>query len=113
MSESERRNRDLELLRGAVERDRQRGASKPEKPKKDAPARPGMMYRGQPIAGRGGARTPGAPGGGGAGVRSSTGSASADSDIKDSLRKLTQLFNDGLITKTEFDAKRGEILDRL
>lgn len=112
MSENDRRSRDLELLRGAVERDRQRGASKPEKSKKDGSARAGMMYRGQPVAGRGGGgRAPGAPGGGT--PRPSSGGGGADDDINDTLRKLTQLFNDGLITKAEFDAKRGEILDRL
>jgi len=111
MSDNEdRRSRDLELLRGAVERDRQRGSDAGKKPKKEG-ARPGMMYRGQPVAGRGGGgRAPGAPGGGGA---QRGGSSGGDSDVQASLQKLTQLFNDGLITKAEFDAKRGEILDRL
>jgi len=75
-----------------------------------------MMYRGQPVAGRGKGRAPGAPTGSGGATRTNAGSSdvSADGDaVKASLQKVTQLFNDGLITKAEFDAKRSEILDRL
>ena len=74
------------------------------------------MYRGQPVAGRGrGGGAPGSPSGGRrAGRASSTSSSSGGTaDVKEALSKLTNLFNDGLITQAEYDAKRGEILDRI
>ena len=96
-----RRSRDLELLKNAVDRSKDRPKGRPESGQ--------IMYRGQPVAGRGGrgGRTPGAPGGS---PRQSSGSGA---DVKEALRNLTQLYNDGLITTAEYDAKRGEILDRL
>lgn len=113
MSDQDKRSRDLELLKGAVQRNREAG--RPEE--KGAPAggggggRPGMMYRGQPVAGRGSGGAPGAPTrGGSAQAPSSPGDSS---DVKTALKKLTNLFNDGLISQSEFDAKRSEILDRI
>lgn len=99
----DRRSRDLELLKNAVDRTKGRPQAKRDTSQ--------MLYRGQPVAGRGGGgggRTPGAPGGGGNRQRSGNGA-----DVKEALRNLTQLFNDGLITTAEYDAKRAEILDRL
>ena len=110
MSDDERRSRDLELLKKAVDRDRKKKSPPGNKPSGRSSE---IMYRGQPVAGRGGGggRTPGAPGGGGQrGSKSKGGDAV---DVKDALRKLTQLYNDGLITTAEYDAKRSEILDRL
>ena len=113
MSDDDKRNRDLELLKGAVERNREAGRAKPEKPSGGA-SRPGMMYRGKPVAGRGsGGRAPGAPGGGGGGSAPAPSSSGDSADVKEALRKLTTLFNDGLITQAEYDAKRSEILDRI
>lgn len=112
MSEQDRRKRDLELLKGAVERDRKRSSQPEAKPSSGGSVREGVMYRGQPVAGRGGrgGRAPGAPaGGGGRAPSSSSGSA----DVKSALQKLSNLFNDGLITQAEYDAKRSEILDRI
>lgn len=106
----ERRSRDLELLKNAVDRDRKKKPSGGDKRGRSSSSE--ILYRGQPVAGRGGSggRAPGAPGGGGGQKPSSSGGGA---DVKDALRKLTQLFNDGLITTAEYDAKRAEILDRL
>lgn len=112
MTDQDKRKRDLELLKGAVERDRdrdKRGAA-PSGGKKPAG---GMMYRGQPVAGRGsGGRAPGAPGSSGPSGPSASSSAGS-ADVKEALAKVTNLFNDGLITKAEYADKRAEILDRI
>lgn len=106
----ERRSRDLELLKNAVDRDRKK--KKKPSPSSGKSDRPGMMYRGQPVAGRGGGgRAPGAPGSGGGGASKSKGGGA--NDVKEALAKLTQLYNDGLISTAEYDTKRAEILDRL
>jgi len=96
-----RRSRDLELLKNAVDRSKGRPKGKEQSGQ--------ILYRGQPVAGRGGSggRTPGAPG---SSNRQSSGNGT---DVKEALRNLTQLYNDGLITTAEYDAKRSEILDRL
>lgn len=112
MADQDRRSRDLELLKGAVERSRQTPQQEESgRTKKDN----GIMYRGQPVAGRGGrgGRAPGAPGGGGGGGRPTSSSSDGTADVKEALSKLTNLFNDGLITQSEYDAKRAEILDRI
>ncbi|GEM_PF-1810972 len=112
MSDQGKRNRDLELLKGAVERSRNTGPQQEE----EAPAtRQGIMYRGQPVNGRGGGGgAPGAPSRRGSGGSRPTSSSSGGSaDVKEALSKLTNLFNDGLITQSEYDAKRAEILDRI
>ena len=116
MANDDRRSNDLELIKGAVDRDRKRDAAKKDRPQGGGGSGTPMMYRGQPVAGRGKGRAPGAPVGAGGASRSNAGSPAGSSDgdaVKDSLQKVTQLFNDGLITKPEFDAKRAEILDRL
>ena len=107
----DKKSRDLELLKNAVDRDRKK---KPggKVPGAGGGRSSGIMYRGQPVAGRGGTggRAPGAPGSGGGGSSRNDGGGA---DVKEALRKLTQLFNDGLITTAEYDAKRAEILNRL
>jgi len=105
----DRKNRDLELLKNAVDRDR---IKKKSAVKKSGKRSSQIMYRGKPVAGRGGSGggAPGSPGSGGGRPAGNTG---AGADVKEALRKLTQLFNDGLITTAEYDAKRAEILDRL
>lgn len=112
MTDQDRRKRDLELLKGAVERDRDRDrrGAEPSGAKKPAT---GMMYRGQPVAGRGsGGRAPGAPGARGP-AGPSTSSAAGSADVKEALSKITNLYNDGLISKAEYADKRAEILDRI
>ena len=113
MSDQGKRNRDLELLKGAVERSRNAGPQQEE----EAPAtRQGIMYRGQPVNGRGGGGgAPGAPSrrGRGGGSRPTSSSSGGSADVKEALSKLTNLFNDGLITQSEYDSKRAEILDRI
>lgn len=100
----DKRSRDLELLKNAV------ASSKGKKQKRDSNQ---VMYRGRPVGGSGprGGSAPGAPGTGGG--RQQSGSDDSGPDVKATLRKLTQLYNDGLITTAEYDAKRAEILDRL
>jgi len=109
--DQEKRNRDLELLKGAVHRDRQRGKKIAKKaagrPQSESPE---ILYRGQPVAGRGGRG--GAPGSSGI-TRPTPSSSDGSSDVKGALAKLTNLFNEGLISQSEYDAKRSEILDRI
>ncbi len=73
-----------------------------------------LMYRGRVIRGGGGG-APGAPSGGGQAGRGRGrgGSGGGASDVKAKLQQLTDLFNDGLLTKQEYDAKRAEIINSL
>ena len=108
----DKRSRDLELLKGAVARSR----NAPQQEDSGAGNDQGIMYRGQPVAGRGrGGGAPGSPSGGrrAGRARSTSSSSGGTADVKEALSKLTNLFNDGLITQAEYDAKRGEILDRI
>ena len=108
MSE-DRRQKKLDLLRDAVEKGR---GTKPKSGNADSR----IQYRGKPIAGgagRGGG-APGAPGGGGRRPTPEPRPSSDDGgDIQESLRKLNQLFNNGLINKSEYETKKAEILNRL
>ncbi len=103
----DKRSRDLELLKNAVDRSK----GKPKQKKRETSQ---ILYRGKPVAGRGGrgGGAPGSPGSSG-GAPGRGNSDGGGADVKEALRKLTQLFNDGLITTAEYDAKRAEILDRL
>ena len=113
MTDQDRRNRDLELLRGAVERDRERDRTGLNAPEEQTQNPRGVMYRGQPVAGRGGGGgAPGSPSGRGRG-RAAPSTSGGTADVKEALSKLTNLFNDGLISQSEYDAKRAEILDRI
>lgn len=109
----DRKKQNLEVLRNAVDNGRSGGNG--------APGSGGggnggqIMYRGKPVGrsgGRGGS-APGAPSGARGRVPQDKGQANEGGDVKEALRKLTQLFNDGLITTAEYDAKRAEILNRL
>ena len=118
----DKKNKNLELLKNAVDSNRQgngapRGGG-------GAPGSGGggggnqIMYRGKPVGRSGSSGAPGsggAPGSSGAGRQSAPAGGGQDEggDVKEALRKLTQLFNDGLITTAEYDAKRAEILNRL
>lgn len=113
MTDQDRRSRDLELLRGAVERDRERDRTGRGAAEEEPKSSRGVMYRGQPVAGRGGGGgAPGSPSGRGRG-RSAPSSSGGSADVKEALSKLTNLFNDGLISQAEYDVKRAEILDRI
>ncbi len=79
-----------------------------------------MMYRGRPVRTGSGA-IPGAGStqkkgnqfrGAGRPTKKSKKAPGAD-DLKAALNKLTALYNEGLITKAEYDTKRRQILDRL
>ncbi len=118
----DRKKRDLEILKNAVDKDRNGGGAPGSGG--GAPGSGGgapgsggsgagapIMYRGKPVAQSGSSGAPGAPGA--ARRRPSQSSSNEGGDVKEALRKLTQLFNDGLITTAEYDAKRAEILNRL
>ncbi len=74
------------------------------------------MYRGKPIRG-GGSGTPGAGGGGGGQAGQFRGASTerkkAAPDLKAVLERLNELYKDGLISKSEYDRKRLQILDRI
>ncbi len=105
---NDRKKRNLEVLKNAVDKDRQGGG---------APGSGGggsnnqIMYRGKPVGRSGGGGAPGSPGSSGGRTRPTP--QPEGGDVKEALRKLTQLFNDGLITTAEYEAKRAEILNRL
>ena len=126
----DRRQRDLELLRRSQqalqdEQDRLERGEQPE-PSKDrrassAPAADDgggevRMYRGKPIRG-GGSGTPGAGSGSVKGSQfrgvSTERKKKAQPDFKQVLERLNELYKDGLISKTEYDRKRLQILDRI
>ena len=109
---NDRKKQNLEVLRNAVDKGRSGGNGAPGSGGGSGDGNQ-IMYRGKPVGrsgGRGGA--PGAPGGA-ARAPKNQGQANDSGDVKEALRKLTQLFNDGLITTAEYDAKRAEILNRL
>ncbi len=105
-----RRQEDLELLRRAID------AQTEDAPRRGSRRRDGqpsqMMYRGQPVNGRGGGRTPGAPGGGGPRHPGRPVGGGA-SDVRAALEELADMHADGLISKADYDRKRSEILDRM
>ena len=107
---NDRKKRNLEVLKNAVDKDRAGGNGAPGSGNK-SPGAP-IMYRGKPVGRSGSSGAPGAPGAG-RGQPAQQSSSGGGGDVKEALRKLTQLFNDGLITTAEYDAKRAEILDRL
>ena len=113
MSE-DRKKKNLELLKNAVEKDRTPSKNKPSSGGGGGSSR--IMYRGRPVGGGGsGGGAPGAPGSSNRNRPQPERSSSSNDggDVKEALRKLNQLFSDGLITKSEFEAKKAEILNRL
>ncbi len=78
-----------------------------------------VMYRGRPVRrGGNGPRVPGAGSVGGAtgyrGAGTSSGKQGKGTpDIKAVLKRLDELHREGLITKSEYNKKRLQILDRL
>ena len=121
---NDKKKRNLEVLKNAVDKSRE-GNGAP----RGGGGAPGsgsggggggqIMYRGKPVGRSGSSGAPGSAGGRGRpnqaskSQRPSTSPAAEGGDVKEALRKLTQLFNDGLITTAEYDAKRAEILNRL
>ena len=120
----DKKNKNLELLKNAVDSSREgngapRGGGTPGGGGRGS-GKNQIMYRGKPVgggsSGSGAPGAPGAPGSSNKGRQSaaaSSGGQDEGGDVKEALRKLTQLFNDGLITTAEYDAKRAEILNRL
>ncbi len=130
MDAAEKRQRDLDLLR----KSRQalddgelvdRHAPVPEQVERRKAPREGdpdvVMYRGKPIRrpGSGGGKSGGgaragqfrgASVGGGSKAKSSGGGGG---DVRAILERLNGLYKDGLITKSEYDRKRNQIIDRL
>lgn len=125
MKDSDRRDRDLELLRKSRQalHDEQNEVERPVA-ESELDNEPGtMMYRGKvvrtggagpKVPGAGAGRpVPGATGFRGAG-RTNPGRASGgQADIKQLLQKLSDLRASGLITKAEYEKKKSQILDRL
>lgn len=116
----DRRKRDLELLmksRKAMEDEqlnrRVDESSEPEAPSSDDGNV--VMYRGKAVRrGGNGPKIPGAGGGRAKQFRgASTGGSKGKPDIKAVLKRLDELHREGLITKSEYDKKRLQILDRL
>lgn len=128
MDADEKRQRDLELLRKSRQAldegelvDRHAPPVREER-RQAAPKEgdPGVvMYRGKAIRRKTAAGTPGAGSGGGRasqfrGAAVGNGSQSRqNTDVRAILERLNGLYKDGLITKAEYDRKRGQILDRL
>lgn len=126
----DRRQRDLELLRRSQraledeQRRRAAGEVDPDPPRGGGGGTPDVaeasdgtvrMYRGKPIR-SGAAGTPGS-GSGGAKAKQFRGKSTERTkkppDLKVVLERLNELYKDGLITKSEYDRKRLQILDRL
>lgn len=132
MDAAEKRQRDLELLRKsrrALDEGElvDRHAPEPEQAeRRQAPPQEGdpdvVMYRGKAIRrpGGGGGKPSGggqragqfrgASAGGGSKAKSGGGSGG---DVRAILERLNNLYKDGLITKSEYDRKRNQILDRM
>lgn len=131
MDAAEKRQRDLDLLRKSrqaldegelVDRHAPTEAHQAERRQAPQEGDPDVvMYRGKAIR---------RPGGGGGGGKSSGGGArasqfrgasvggarsksSSGGDVRAILEKLNVLYKDGLITKSEYDRKRNQIIDRM
>lgn len=131
MDAAEKRQRDLDLLRKSRQALDEgelvdRHAPAPEQvERRQAPPQEGdpdvMMYRGKAIrrpGGGGGASSGGAQRAGqfrGASVGGGKPKPSGGSggDVRAILERLNSLYKDGLITKTEYDRKRNQIIDRM
>ena len=117
----DRRKRDLELLmksRKAMEDEQLNGRVEEAAPAAPAQDDDVVMYRGKAVRRSGnGPKIPGAGGGGRGGATqfrgAKTGGDKAAPDIKAVLKRLDELHREGLITKSEYDKKRLQILDRL
>jgi len=129
MDAAEKRQRDLELLRKsrhALDEGElvDRHAPAPEDVESRRAPQEGdpdvVMYRGKAIRRAGGS---GNSSGGGArasqfrgasvgGAKSKSKSGSTN-DVRAILERLNGLYKDGLITKSEYDRKRNQIIDRM
>lgn len=129
MDAVEKRQRDLELLRKSRQAldegelvDRHAVAVEPAE-RRQAPPKAGdadvVMYRGKAIRRPGGVGTSSRGGARGTQFRGATvggGSTSKPAnsgDVRVVLERLNSLYKDGLITKSEYDRKRSQILDRM
>lgn len=79
-----------------------------------------VMYRGRPVRksaggtpGAGSASAKGRQFRGATGAKKKKSSDPSVDQLKAALKKLNELHAEGLITQTEFNAKRRQILDRL
>ena len=106
-----RRRDDIELLRRAIDSQTEDVPRRGDRRSSGQPAQ--MMYRGQPVNGRGGGRTPGAPGGGGARHPGRPAGGGGATGVRAALEDLADMHADGLISKADYERKRSEILDRM
>lgn len=133
MDSTEKRQRDLDLLRKSrqaldegelVDRHAQ---VEPQQAERRAEPQEGdpdvVMYRGKAIRRPGGGGKPSGGGGARAGQfrgasvggsgRSKSKSGGSSNDVRAILERLNGLYKDGLITKAEYDRKRNQIIDRM
>jgi len=125
MDAAEKRQRDLDLLRKSRQAldegelvDRHAAPEPIERQQPRAGDEGVVMYRGKAIRRPGAGRSAGgraqarqfrgASVGGG-----SRASQAASEDVRVILERLNGLFKDGLITKSEYDRKRNQIIDRI
>lgn len=130
MDAAEKRQRDLDLLRKsrqALDEGELVDRHAPPPPaveRRQAPPQEGdpdvVMYRGKAVRRKGGGSGGSAKGSGRSGqFRGATvggGSKSkppSSADVRVVLERLNGLYKDGLITKSEYDRKRSQILDRM
>lgn len=66
-----------------------------------------IRYRGQVV------RQHGSSGAPGSGIGNSRSGGDQSNDVRASLQKIKELYRDGLISRSEAEKKRSEILDRL
>lgn len=114
----DRKQKKLDLLKSAVEKDRSAPSGSGGAPGAPSGGQDGrIMYRGRPVGRSAGGSAPGAPGSSQRNQprpdRGSKSGSGDSGDIKQAIQKLNNLFNDGLITKAEYEAKKAEILNRL
>jgi len=133
MDAAEKRQRDLDLLRKSRQALDEgelvdRHAPEPERVERRQAPREGdpdvVMYRGKAIRRPGSGGGGGKPSGGGragqfrgasvgGGSKSKSSGGGGGGDVRAILERLNGLYKDGLITKSEYDRKRNQIIDRL
>lgn len=130
MDAAEKRQRDLDLLRKSRQAldegelvDRHAPAPEPVE-RRQAPQEGDpdvVMYRGKAIrrpgSGGGGKSSGGQPSGqfrgASVGGSSKPKAGGGSGDVRAILERLNSLYKDGLITKSEYDRKRNQIIDRM
>lgn len=100
-----RKSRKEELLSAARDRLTQEKAAR-DSGGASVDSGPEIRYRGQVVR-QGTGATPGS------GAIARSGGGGGNDDVRAALQKIKDLYRDGLISRTEAEKKRSEILDRL